>query len=399
MKQLMTMCMVAFSTMMFAQTQIGAQVVSYPEEIPIENLEVSTEILLIDFSDISNYSIITSIDTTDSEGLVYMEIDTSLYDLSPIGIVIANITYSYLDCDSSEYTSIPHSMWLYDDIMNPDTIFQEFYCDTAWYNGNCDFVLQVDTTGGSNWVNMMTFNISDLPPDATISFLQEGYDIFTYDELGPSANGFGLSQVPIGDYVCFYVESDYCGDWVDCVGDIPCDSLYLDISEDNPWYDYQFTIVNLPQDGMFTWEITTDTDTIIEGPYTNQINPTASLPIWGVLGQETIYTEDVNEMCIYVTSENCGYDWYQCVEFDDGGDIIESVNEVRFDQNIYPSPTSGTVYFTSQISFVKVYDISGNLVGTFENVSFIDISGYTNGFYIIKGINTYGQFFGKILKI
>ena len=378
---LFTACLAASTALGNAQTQIGTQVVSFGDGLPVEGLEVSTEITVAPFGDITNFFSITSVDTTDADGLVQTQLDAAQYDLAPIGVGFAYITSSFTDCDASEYSSMAYVMELYDGVTNPDTLFQEVYCDTAWYNGNCEFMLQVDTVAGSDLVNFMHFQVSDLPPDAFISLLQEGNGMLNIG--GPEENGFNSSQVPVGDYVCVHVESDHCGNWVDCVGDIPCDSLYLNIDENHPVFDYQFTVVNLPQDGLFTWEITTADGTVLVGPYTNQFNPTASLPAWGVLGEETLYTEDVYELCLHVTSENCGYDWHPCIEFDGAGNILDHVHELPAQSLApFPNPSNGIVHFVQPVREVSIFNMYGVLLETIQNASAVDLSKYAPSAFV-----------------
>jgi hypothetical protein len=157
----------------------------------------------------------------------------------------------------------------------------------------------------------------------------------------------------------------------------------LNIEENHPLFDYQFTVANLPQDGLFSWEITTADGTALVGPFTNQINPTASLPAWGFFGEETLNTEDVYELCVHVTSENCGYNWHQCVEFDGEGNILNHIQEASTQSlSPFPNPSNGMVHFTQPIREVSIYDIHGVLLENIQNAATIDLSEYSASTFV-----------------
>jgi hypothetical protein len=79
-------------------------------------------------------------------------------------------------------------------------------------------------------------------------------------------------------------------------------------------------------------------------------------------------------------------------EFQAGGGPT-GISETEMKLNIYPNPTTGIVNFEITQEQVSVFDIAGNLVETFNNVSIIDMSLYSEGVYILKSAN------GKMTKL
>lgn len=67
--------------------------------------------------------------------------------------------------------------------------------------------------------------------------------------------------------------------------------------------------------------------------------------------------------------------------------------------NVYPNPVKNNLNFSKQVKEVLVYDVSGKLIFSELNTSSIDLSGFSNGVYIVslkddKGLKSYK----KIIK-
>jgi len=90
-----------------------------------------------------------------------------------------------------------------------------------------------------------------------------------------------------------------------------------------------------------------------------------------------------------------------------------SVSDVGIDENywdyisVYPNPTNSTVYFQishPDLSTIKIVDVVGkevHRVQITEQLNVIDLSGYSNGSYFFKILDTNGKMLvsDKLLKV
>jgi len=51
--------------------------------------------------------------------------------------------------------------------------------------------------------------------------------------------------------------------------------------------------------------------------------------------------------------------------------------------DVYPNPTTGVVFFDKDVTLVKVFDLSARLLGTYKQVSKLNLSGYESGSYYL----------------
>ena len=63
---------------------------------------------------------------------------------------------------------------------------------------------------------------------------------------------------------------------------------------------------------------------------------------------------------------------------------------------IFPNPSTGIIHFDGMLSRLEVYDIYGNLIGTFSNKT-IDISGAASGIYFLKATDEQGRSWSRKL--
>lgn len=79
---------------------------------------------------------------------------------------------------------------------------------------------------------------------------------------------------------------------------------------------------------------------------------------------------------------------------------ILSTNEVESNRiTVYPNPVKTILKFTETMKEVQIFDLNGRLLSTFKNSSEIDLSEYSKGTYILKGISASGNnFTQKLIK-
>lgn len=78
---------------------------------------------------------------------------------------------------------------------------------------------------------------------------------------------------------------------------------------------------------------------------------------------------------------------------------VESTKIASPSVNIYPNPTTGYIHANApDLDKIEIYNVSGNLVGTFHNEGTINISHLASGTYILKLFTENGVEQKKIIK-
>lgn len=74
--------------------------------------------------------------------------------------------------------------------------------------------------------------------------------------------------------------------------------------------------------------------------------------------------------------------------------LLDNKNEFL----IYPNPTSEKIYFKEVVRQMEIFDINGNKIKSFGNVSSIDVSNFSNGIYFIRIKTEKGEISKKFVK-
>ena len=76
---------------------------------------------------------------------------------------------------------------------------------------------------------------------------------------------------------------------------------------------------------------------------------------------------------------------------------ISETDEDEFVQKlIYPNPASDFMYLSADVEKIEIFDISGNLINSFNNdneVGKISISNFNTGFYVVKIFSKSGKIY------
>jgi len=142
----------------------------------------------------------------------------------------------------------------------------------------------------------------------------------------------------------------------------------LRLSFDNDILNFEFNQIFLP-----------DSTTNLEGShgyvmYSIQVDTT--IEEYSIIENTGHIYFDFNEAIITNTTKNIMVEEFPTVDTND--------ENILMDIEVYPNPSNGKFFFSSQLSIIELYDFAGNLLITEEAITELDLSNMTSGIYLAR---------------